>query len=33
MDTGGRDYASAYYLSGQGNDSAKSVNGTDIPDC
>jgi hypothetical protein len=33
MDTGGRDYVSAYYLSGQGNDSAQAANGADIPDC
>ncbi|RPF33818.1 CHAP domain-containing protein [Streptomyces sp. TLI_185] len=33
MDTGGRDYVSAYYLSGQGNDVAKDVNGQDIHTC
>ncbi|MFF1723255.1 CHAP domain-containing protein [Streptomyces sviceus] len=33
MDSGGRDYVSAYYLSGQGNDSAQDENGNDIPQC
>ncbi|MFJ4783811.1 CHAP domain-containing protein [Streptomyces sp. NPDC088794] len=33
MDTGGRDFVSAYYLSGQGNDVAKDVNGQDIHTC
>ena len=33
MDTGGQDYVSAYYLSGQGNDEAKDNSGTTIPTC
>ncbi|WP_374118023.1 CHAP domain-containing protein [Streptomyces sp. RKAG337] len=33
MDTGGKDYVSAYYLSGQGNDVARDVNGNDIHTC
>jgi hypothetical protein len=33
MDTGGQDFVSAYYLKGWGNDEAKDVNGTVIPDC
>jgi hypothetical protein len=33
MDTGGQDYVSAYYLRRWGNDEAKDVNGTDIPNC
>ncbi|MEU9135290.1 CHAP domain-containing protein [Streptomyces sp. NPDC048404] len=33
MDTGGRDFVSAYYLSGQGNDVANDENGTPLPDC
>ncbi|KRD23317.1 hypothetical protein ASE41_09945 [Streptomyces sp. Root264] len=33
MDTGGRDFVSAYYLSGQGNDVAHDENGQDIHTC
>ena len=33
MDTGGRDYISAYYLTKWGNDQAKDNNGRDIPNC
>jgi CHAP domain len=33
MDTGGQDYVSAYYLRRWGNDEAKDVNGTEIPNC
>jgi hypothetical protein len=33
MDTGGQDYVSAYYLSGQGNDEANDMYGGSIPVC
>jgi hypothetical protein len=33
MDTGGQDYVSAYYLRRWGNDEAKDINGTEIPNC
>ncbi|WP_433242301.1 hypothetical protein ACQPYK_37820 [Streptosporangium sp. CA-135522] len=33
MDTGGRDYVSAYYLSRWGNDEAKDNGGAEIPNC
>ncbi|MFJ3339128.1 C40 family peptidase [Streptomyces sp. NPDC086766] len=33
MDTGGRDYVSAYYLANQGNDQANDIYGATIPTC
>ncbi|GAA2914350.1 hypothetical protein GCM10010517_80800 [Streptosporangium fragile] len=33
MDTGGRDYVSAYYLSRWGNDEARDNSGREIPNC